>query len=627
MKLAVISIILIINFVFSISHADVTYLQFKDIKNNESQPNVNNVIIELEKNGLVIPIINNNSSEFVNYKYKESIYSISKLRKVKTTVIFIHGLYGGAFQFKNVFQNLRDIGSDSNGILLTLPGHYENGVYDQKLKKTSKDEWITSLADTLKIAKLTSDRVVIVGQSTGGLLAAYAAVHLPNLIDGIVLLEPSLKVQTRIEIATCLGKHVTQDAHSLSAVANLIGIDAPKGVSVSMGCEVAKLANQLVDRKVVSTNASDDSQSTQMEPAEDALKRLAAKINVPVLMVNNINDNIVDPNYNKVFSKYFKSSEYVEINADNKTQHGSALTLVPNYRNLFFRKLSDYLFLNFDDRGGNINFYINNISDIVNGYYLFTAGNEIDATKIENTYKMACAYLAKKPTSYYNCEQFVKMINDSMKYWNSAYKEFEKNKQQYKDFYRFILKYNEEFYKNNKLSKKIFNETVNYFRKYFFGIEYFDINYMYNKIYNKYQEKLKFIKMLTHEKDNLEFKCSLVELNFADDLDTIELYNKLSIRSLNVGISDFTHTIRLIKKAHHLEKFVNDEGELITKLNNFLISINSYKNSNTNDSVKLESIMVEYAKMVEDSEFYSEFDFEKVSLILNYLIEKESRAN
>lgn len=146
-------------------------------------------------------------TEFVTKRYKESEYKISTLRKSKTALVFIHGLYGGASQFSKLVETFGDRYSESSIISLTLPGHYYNGNYDQPLKVANYSEWILAVKDTLKIANMISDKVIVIGQSTGGLLAVYSGLYLKEFVDGIILLEPALKVSPKIRIATCIGKY------------------------------------------------------------------------------------------------------------------------------------------------------------------------------------------------------------------------------------------------------------------------------------------------------------------------------------------------------------------------------------------------------------------------------------
>ncbi len=88
-------------------------------------------------------------SEFNLFQYKESIYQISSLRKPKLTLVYIHGLYGGADQFRSFDQHMISSGSNASAILLTLPGHYIKGTIGQPVVNATKQEWTKAVMLTM----------------------------------------------------------------------------------------------------------------------------------------------------------------------------------------------------------------------------------------------------------------------------------------------------------------------------------------------------------------------------------------------------------------------------------------------------------------------------------------------
>jgi alpha-beta hydrolase superfamily lysophospholipase len=270
-------------------------------------------------------------------------YSNVTLRSSKKTplvVVSIHGLWGNTKQFERTLEMIRSAnrGDGLNYIELTLPGHLKtyagrDGDEDYKTKYQAylnlvnknkpfaeHTEWLVALENTLKMARLIGEKTIVIGQSTGGLLAALSAVEYSDLVDQIVLVEPALRVNKLMDNGACLSRHLPDAVINFGS--KILGVHVPDGTSVQMGCEVQKLADKYFPRTYVTTKDSVEERTVQVEDFT-SLVEFAKKIKHPVLMINNENDKIVSSEANRWFFKGLSGvKEYTSINTDGQIPHG-----------------------------------------------------------------------------------------------------------------------------------------------------------------------------------------------------------------------------------------------------------------------------------------------------------------
>lgn len=607
--------------------ADQTYFKYDEIQWSQKYPAYLDVIDTLVS--LKADLSHDEkSSEFRTFNFRESIYHISKLRKAKTTLVFIHGLYGGADQFDSFFRSMKSNGSDANAILLTLPGHYEKGNFDKPVKEATKEQWIEAVHQTLKVAKAISDKVVVVGQSTGGLLATYSAINFSNLIDGIILLEPALKVHKRIDIATCLGKHLVKEASSLSFIAKLIGMDAPKGISVSMGCEVAKFANQLLDRKLIEPSPYEAVQDLKEEPLEEAMARLAKQVQVPVLMVNNLSDHVVDPKYNKVFASLLKSKMYLEINSDGKTKHGDSKTLETSYKdNAFYQYVCDFLVQNFAERNCARIYYEEKMKP-----YIFPVHSGMDEKGIENAFAKVkedhisepiCKIFKINYTNTKLCAQFKEMIQDHIQFWQKVGEGY-KVRSSGEDFQSFFERWRNQFTNEEKAAAEKFSDSARYFKTLLEGVKYRDIGGVYLTMHEEFQRRLEFLKELEKEKDNIEKSEVILKKISIDESKIHNLAVALTGKISVVEYSDRYTALRVIMKSQQIKEEIVAQKNYLRELRNYLQRVYNALDQRVVDPAELEYIMKNYQNLPDDSYFAHGFDIQKTKAVISYLLQTNS---
>lgn len=216
-------------------------------------------------------------------------YSVGPAR-TPLVFIFIHGLYGAPAQFERQADYAAAFGM--NSLTLTLAGH---GDQYAQAKKVDYADWIEETGRAVKLARALGERVVIVGQSTGGMLAVGQALRDPRSIDGIVLLEPAIEVPPLLRLGLCVGKLLGDTPQDVPRITRWLGHDPCKEqpISLSMGCEVTRLRDFMVGQ-YLSFYRHDSESGTFLAP-DELSRELGELVNVPTLLINNPGDQVVRP--------------------------------------------------------------------------------------------------------------------------------------------------------------------------------------------------------------------------------------------------------------------------------------------------------------------------------------------
>jgi alpha-beta hydrolase superfamily lysophospholipase len=124
---------------------------------------------------------------------KQVIWASDPSVKTPWSVLYVHG-------FSATAQEIRPVPDDvatalgANLIYTRLQGHGRSG---DAMAEATVPGWMADMAEGLAIARATGDRVLIISTSTGGTLAAAAAVDdaLMQDVAGIVMISPNFGVQ------------------------------------------------------------------------------------------------------------------------------------------------------------------------------------------------------------------------------------------------------------------------------------------------------------------------------------------------------------------------------------------------------------------------------------------------
>ncbi len=128
-------------------------------------------------------------------------------------VLLLHGLTNNPAQFSAFGPALYERGA--NVIAVRLPHHGERDRLTKKLASLKSTELVKTLDDALDIAAMLGERVAVMGHSTGGTLAAYAA----QFRSGIALAIPVcpgfavLRFSRPVSRAIMLGARIIPNVH------------------------------------------------------------------------------------------------------------------------------------------------------------------------------------------------------------------------------------------------------------------------------------------------------------------------------------------------------------------------------------------------------------------------------
>ena len=123
---------------------------------------------------------------------KEVIWAGKKGKKTKFSIIFLHGFSASKFEL-SPFPNAIALGLNANIYNARLSGH---GCGGEALGKVKVKDWVFDLSEALEIGRKIGEKIIIIGSSTGGTLAAVAASE--KNVSGIIFVSPNFKVRHRL---------------------------------------------------------------------------------------------------------------------------------------------------------------------------------------------------------------------------------------------------------------------------------------------------------------------------------------------------------------------------------------------------------------------------------------------
>ena len=130
---------------------------------------------------------------------KEVIWAETRGKKTKFSIIFLHGFSASKFEL-SPFPNAIALGLNANIYNARLSGH---GCGSEALGKVKVKDWVFDLSEALEIGRKIGEKIIIIGSSTGGTLAAVAASE--KNVCGIIFVSPNFKVRYRFFQILTLG--------------------------------------------------------------------------------------------------------------------------------------------------------------------------------------------------------------------------------------------------------------------------------------------------------------------------------------------------------------------------------------------------------------------------------------
>ncbi|MCM2322853.1 MAG: alpha/beta fold hydrolase [Oligoflexia bacterium] len=225
-------------------------------------------------------------------------------RRAPGAVVLIHGLWGSTEQFRHTAEELSRQGLAV--IVVTLPGH---GGQWERGKEVRAEDWLEETRRAVRLAAALGEKVIIGGQSTGGMLSIMAALDRKNPVNGVVLLEPAIRVETKLTLGSCVGRQFVDQAGDVPKLTRkFIDLDPcrlPMPIFFSLGCEVSKLRDLALERYLA--HALRDVEGGRV--SDDELSReLGELVQLPAVLIDNPRDEIVSSRDNQRFLEGLKKT-------------------------------------------------------------------------------------------------------------------------------------------------------------------------------------------------------------------------------------------------------------------------------------------------------------------------------
>jgi carboxylesterase len=183
-------------------------------------------------------------------------------------VLALHGFTGSPSSMAGVAAAMTDAGLHVE--VPRLPGH---GTHVADMVPTRWHDWAAEVADAYERLASRTERIVVVGQSMGGTLALWTALHRPG-VRGLVLVNPVTEPQPA-EVRAMLGELVADGTEVVPGIGS--DIAEPRVVEVSYpNTPVAPLISLLDDGVAPIT-------------------RRYGELTMPLLLFTSRQDHVVDP--------------------------------------------------------------------------------------------------------------------------------------------------------------------------------------------------------------------------------------------------------------------------------------------------------------------------------------------
>jgi alpha-beta hydrolase superfamily lysophospholipase len=124
---------------------------------------------------------------------KQIVWTAAPGTKTPLAVVYIHGFSADREEIRPVPDDVATA-LGANLFFTRLAGHGRDGA---AMAEPTAGDWLEDVAEAMAIGRRLGDRVVLIGTSTGGTLAALAAAD-PTLsqgLAGVVLVSPNFKVR------------------------------------------------------------------------------------------------------------------------------------------------------------------------------------------------------------------------------------------------------------------------------------------------------------------------------------------------------------------------------------------------------------------------------------------------
>lgn len=213
----------------------------------------------------------------------------------RTGVVLCHGFTGSPVSMRPWADALAAAGFSVR--LPLLPGH---GTRWQDMNDTGFDDWLAEILAAVRELQARCGKVVLCGLSMGGTLALRTAQVHPELVAGLVLVNPSV-MSTRFEVKIAPLLRLIQPV-LLRVLPSLPGIadDIRKPGVHEYG----------YDRLPVAAGLS-------LQAAWKVVRRALGEVTAPVLLLHSIVDHVVEPENSAIVLAEISSTDVREVLLEN----------------------------------------------------------------------------------------------------------------------------------------------------------------------------------------------------------------------------------------------------------------------------------------------------------------------
>lgn len=235
-------------------------------------------------------------------------YTRYNLQDRKTPFVFvvIHGLFRNPGQFRHLYTMIE--GFQQNVVYVNLPGH---GMDMYAAGDATHHDWLEATRRATSGALHLGEKIIFLTQSTGGALSLIHALDHPETVAGLFMIEPALRVNPLVNTLVCLTHPVMPSLNWLYGLAGRKDdLDQLPYMGTYMGCQVDKLMSRYL-------RAHSRKRSRRAREAE-----IFPRIEVPVIIFNNMSDRIVSRNTIRRFNELVRGPRfYIEIPREGGSYH------------------------------------------------------------------------------------------------------------------------------------------------------------------------------------------------------------------------------------------------------------------------------------------------------------------
>ena len=217
-------------------------------------------------------------------KSKENIHKpfMNEKKDSKTIIIFVHGIVEGPDQFKAFAKAIEE---DYSYSAVLLNGH---GTSGRNFVRSNKDKWIETVEREIVKYKDNYENIILVGHSMGSLISILLSLKYKDKVKGLVLIATPLKVFVKWRIIRSSIRYIFK-----------------KEENDKLAKEIAKMVS--VDRCSLLTYMKWTFRYMDLFYLIYITKKHLNEINVPTLVVQSQNDELVSYKSLKVFKNKLKN--------------------------------------------------------------------------------------------------------------------------------------------------------------------------------------------------------------------------------------------------------------------------------------------------------------------------------